>query len=322
MKQRRTYAQGFYPITDIPIEKNIYNNHFTTTMNSTKTATNDNSSSSSFSDSTDISRQQQPQQEQKKWKYNDIGLIIVSSWTEYYELRHISTTKSPVALLMTYPLTLYHVIVAYGIVPCTISYQIERRPLRIHIVGAEKELHLLDLYKELSYLLPPDFYIDLVFCIRPDMIPISFQQAYDQSSSSSKVLYSVQLTDTLHVRVVVGIYGDESSLHPNFDCGSSSSGGSSSSPPDMIMAYNAGLYAYESWRYMIEYLYHHTNVIGVCSDYNEHSAVQCASILGGIQCQNSVIVNPFRQPRAMPVCSMNLPQYSNSFLYVVNEQTM
>lgn len=290
IQQRRSYRQGFDPISDIPIEKNIFH---------------------------DLNF------DRRQWRFNDVGLLEISSWTEYYQLRHIPHS-SPIALLMTYPLTLYYAIVQYGIVPCTIAYQIEHRPLRIHIVGVEKELNFLDIYKELAYLLPSDFHVELVFCIRPDMIPISLVQEQSDKiikesdhsyTQSSKMLYRVPLTETIHISVVCGIYGDESSLHPNFDCGSG--------PPDMIMAYNAGLYAYESWRYMINYLYRtNTNAIGVCSDYNEHSAVQCAAILGGKACQNSVIMNPFRQPRAMPVYSMNLPQYSNGFFYVVNEQSL
>jgi hypothetical protein len=204
-----------------------------------------------------------------------------------------------------------------------VAYRLEHRPLRIHIVGVEKELNFLDMYTELAFLLPFDFRVELVFCIRPDMIPLSligdkssFPNVERSTERSSKILYHVQLMETLHISIVCGIYGDESSLHPNFDCGGRG-------PPDIIMAYNAGLYAYESWRYMIDYLYNpNCTTIGICSDYNEHSAVQCASIIGGIQCQNSVTMNPFRQPRAMPVYSMNLPQYSNGFLYVVNEQSL
>ena len=283
VQQRRSYAQGLYPITEIPKEEHIFQN---------------------------------PNLDRSRWKLNDMGRLVVSSWSDYYDLRQIPRT-SPVALLMTYPLTLYYAIVQYGMVPCTIAYQMEHRPLRIHIVGVEKELNFLDIYKELAYLLPTDFGIELVFCIRPDMIPMSLvsTQRSHSDQGPSKVLYTAQLMNTIHISIVCGIYGDESSLHPNWDCG----GG----PPDMIMAYNAGLYAYDSWRHMIDYLYHpNTNAIGICSDYNEHSAVQCAAILGGMAGQNSVVRNPFRQPRAMPVYSMNLPQYSNSFLYVVNEQSL
>jgi hypothetical protein len=124
-------------------------------------------------------------------------------------------------------------------------------------------------------------------------------------------------------------------LDPNFDCGSG--------PPDMIMAFNAGLFAYTSWRPVVAYLDQHRAVVGVFTDYNEFSGLQCAS-LGGALCRNSLQMNPFRQPRAMPgtinqrqpvtnalsnylvrpclvvVFSMNLPQFSNGFIYVFNQQ--
>ena len=60
---------------------------------------------------------------------------------------------------------------------------------------------------------------------------------------------------------------------------------------------------------------------GVFTDYNEHSAMNC-STLGGGKARESLKVNPFRQPRAMPVYSMNLPQFSNGFMYVDNEQEL
>jgi len=56
-------------------------------------------------------------------------------------------------------------------------------------------------------------------------------------------------------------------------------------------------------------------------DYNEHSGVNCAK-LGGWRAAQSLDVNPFRQPRAMPVYCMNLPQFSNGFMYVFNEQDL
>lgn len=121
----------------------------------------------------------------------------------------------------------------------------------------------------------------------------------------------LNLTTNLTLLVVSGTYGDD--LNPNFDCGSG--------PPDMIVGLNAGLFAYESWRSVITYLHEHSGVVGVFTDYNEHSGVNCAS-LGGAESRESLCVNPFRQPRAMPVMSMNLPQFSNGFIYVYNTQEL
>ena len=150
----------------------------------------------------------------------------------------------------------------------------------------------------------------MTFVVHPDMLPRSCQQVrHDSRSQSTKM--TLTLSSNLSLAVVSGTYG--ASLDPNFDVGSG--------PPDMTIAMNAGLYAYESWRSVVTYLYHHANVIGVFSDYNEHSGVNCAG-LGGHACRESLCINPFRQPRAMPVYSMNLPQFSNGFLYVMNQQEL
>ena len=224
----------------------------------------------------------------------------IDSWAAYYKLREIPK-ESPVAILLTFPLTLYHVITEYGEVPCAVAKML-CRPLRIHIVGAEKEVNFLDLFKEVAYLFPSDFFLELVFVVREDMLPPKLRVMGK---------FETVLIPNLTVHVVGGTWGDESSLDPKFDCGSG--------PPDMVVAFNAGLYAYESWRTVVRYLDQNKGVVGVFSDYNEWSAVQCAS-LGGESARNSVNMNPFRQPRAMPVYSMNLPQYSNGFLYVFNQQ--
>ena len=72
--------------------------------------------------------------------------------------------------------------------------------------------------------------------------------------------------------VVVGTYGG-ATLDPNFDIGTG--------PLDMVVALNAGLYAYESWRSVVDYLYYNKGVVGVFSDYNEYSGVNCAALGGG-----------------------------------------
>jgi hypothetical protein len=269
MSIRRSYSNGFYPIECIPLERHVSAEDI---MNA---GLNDR---------------------------NEVGLLRLSSWREYYRLRRMPES-SPAALLLSFPVTLYHAIVEYGQVPCTVARTMLRRPLRIHVVGVEKEMNFVDLFKEVSFLLPEDFALELVFAVRHDMLPPSLRTSQNQ--------FTIALAETLQVVIASGTYGD--SLDPNFDCGSG--------PPDMIMAFNAGLYAYESWRSVVTYLDRHTGVVGVFTDYNEFSGVQCGS-LGGMTSRDSVSVNAFRQPRAMPVYSMNLPQFSNGFLYVLNPQTL
>jgi hypothetical protein len=160
---------------------------------------------------------------------------------------------------------------------------------------------MLDLFREVMFLLPYTISLELVFVVRQDMLPPTLHQVEGG--------YTINLDERLVIYIVSGTYGSD--LHPNFDCG----GG----PPDMVVAFNAGLFAYESWRSVVSYLDNNRGVVGVFTDYNEFSGVQCAS-LGGSQARQSLCMNPFRQPRAMPVYSMNLPQCCNGFVYVFNQQ--
>ena len=119
---RKSYSQGFAPIVDLPPERRI---------------TEDDLERSGM--------------ENKK---NAVGLLALSSWKEYYSVRNISPS-SPVCLLCIFPLTIYRAIEQFGEVPVTVA-RMMNRPLRIHVVGAEKEMNFLDLFKELTFLLPED----------------------------------------------------------------------------------------------------------------------------------------------------------------------
>ena len=119
---RRSYAEGFDPVTDIPTEKEITSQDW--------------------------------QRAGLQHRKNEVGLYTLKSWEEYYRLRNLPSS-SPVALLATFPLTIYYAIEQYGQVPVTVSRML-KRPLRVHIVGAEKEMHFLDLFKEVGFLLLPE----------------------------------------------------------------------------------------------------------------------------------------------------------------------
>jgi hypothetical protein len=165
------------------------------------------------------------------------------------------------------------------------------------------------MFKEVIFLLPDDIKLELVFIIRQDMLPTYCQ--HGNGGSPSKFSMELKMDQQLTIYLVSGTYGD--TLDPRFDCGTG--------VPDMLLALNAGLYAYESWRSVVAYLYENPGIVGVFSDYNEYSGVNCAA-MGGEQSRNSLSINPFRQPLALPVYSMNLPQFSNGFIYVFNQQKL
>ncbi|KAF9673485.1 hypothetical protein SADUNF_Sadunf10G0029200 [Salix dunnii] len=73
----------------------------------------------------------------------------VSSWLDYYEWRCIPL-HSPVALLLHWPLTIYHA----AHIACVWSSTVETRKLCIHYLGPEKELLQLAAFGELLALFP------------------------------------------------------------------------------------------------------------------------------------------------------------------------
>jgi len=227
------------------------------------------------------------------------NMLQLNSWEDYYKLRGIPM-ESPIALLMTFPLTIYYAIQKYGAVPATVAKMLQR-PMRVHVVGVEKELNFLDMFKEISFLLPDDMKLEIVFIVREDMLPQSCMDFVESKNKIDLPNFSLSLQS--------GSYND--SIDPKFDVGTG--------PPDMVIGMNAGLFAYESWRSVVEFLAFHHHVVGCFTDYNEHSGLNCACLGGGVA-RESLSVNPFRQPHAMPVYSMNLPQFSNGFMYVFNEQ--
>ena len=87
-------------------------------------------------------------------------MLDLKDWEDYYTLRGLSPA-SPIALIMTFPLTLYYAIYNHGTVPAAVAAMMNRRPLRVHCVGAEKEMNLLDSFTELGYLLPLDMKVRL-----------------------------------------------------------------------------------------------------------------------------------------------------------------
>lgn len=121
--QRRSYQEGFFPLTDtdIPPEEPLRYDHPDVVRSSSNTY---------------------------------LGLAGLSSWQEYYKFRGINQS-SPAALLLTFPLTIYYGIVRYGSVPLTVA-RMMNRPMRIHVVGIEKELNFLDLFREVGFLLPKE----------------------------------------------------------------------------------------------------------------------------------------------------------------------
>ena len=232
------------------------------------------------------------------WLIDSLGLPELDTWGLYYQYARINPS-SPAALLLSYPLTAF-ISVKFFARPQLYAASLLRRRLRLHFVGVEKELNFLDLFAVLGPLFSGAVIgLDVTFVVRKDALPPLCLPSAGLEP----------LSPLVSAQVVAGTYNLD--ISPDFDI----PGG----PPDVVIGLNAGFYAYPSWRSVVEYLRERPDVAGAFSDYNEYSGLNCAS-LGGSEGRNSLRVNPFRQPAALPVLSMNLPQYANGFLYAFNNQ--
>ena len=190
---------------------------------------------------------------------DEFGLPVVEDWKSYYELRSLPPS-SPVALLLHFPLTLFYGIQRFAKVQLTVARMLNKR-VAIHVVGVEKELNFLDMFDEVFALfVSSGVSLDLAFIVRPDMMPPKCGNVVIDKGEGNTI------------RVVAGSYND--SLSPDFDCGSGK--------PDIVFGMNAGLYAYDSWRHCVDYVLE-SGVLGIFTDYNEWSGLNCASLGGKVR---------------------------------------
>ncbi|XP_058193260.1 uncharacterized protein LOC131310320 isoform X2 [Rhododendron vialii] len=235
------------------------------------------------------------------------------SWKEYYEWRCIPF-YSPVALLLHWPLTLYHAIrlaAARNLIP---EFSNE---LYIHYLGPEKELAQLAVFGELNSLFPGlQVHVELVgpaipgsrdgeridlhgyaHCIETDCIC--------QSPSENQSLLASGKSSVVRLRLHSGCYHDR---YRDI---------TKESLPHLVIAPNAGVAAFMSWLPTIE-LIKAINVPAVFSDYCEeaaHLAARCISSVTYRPPSIPIQLNPFRQPMVVEDSALFLPCYSNCFIF-------
>ncbi|KAI3931382.1 hypothetical protein MKX01_040299, partial [Papaver californicum] len=172
----------------------------------------------------------------------------LSDWKDYYEWRCLPL-HSPAALLLHWPLTIFHAVKLAGLSNSTFKVA---NKLHIHYLGPDIELRELAIFDELHALFPG-------LQVHIDFFGPEVPQLRDDRKSTSMPM------PTLHK----GFYHD---LHRN----------SKKDPaPDLIIAPNAGIAAYPSWLPTIE-LIKEMNVPAIFSDYCEEAAHLAASCIGTV----------------------------------------
>ncbi|XP_021293589.1 zinc finger MYND domain-containing protein 15 isoform X1 [Herrania umbratica] len=237
------------------------------------------------------------------------------TWKDYYEWRCIPL-HSPVALLLHWPLTVYHAIQIAGL--GSLTFEVSK--LRIHYLGPEKELLQLAVFGELRALFPGvHVHIELIgpavpqhrdgdkidlysyaHCIEKDC---SCKSENESTSCGIGTCISSAVTLQLHRGFYHDRFGDISE----------------NSFPHLVIAPNAGIAAYTSWLPTIELL-KEINVPAVFSDYCEeacHLAACCINTVTSQPLRLPIQLNPFRQPMVVEDSTLILPCYSNCFLFAM-----
>ncbi|XP_044489312.1 zinc finger MYND domain-containing protein 15 isoform X2 [Mangifera indica] len=238
------------------------------------------------------------------------------SWKDYFDWRSIPL-HSPVALLLHWPLTIYYATQVTGLRSFNSEFGDK---LCIHYLGPEKELLQLSVFGELRALFPGvQVTVELIgpeipqhrngeiinlcsyaHCADADCICKSSSENF---SSTTGMIKSSVVTLQLHKGFYHDCYGDIVK----------------DSVPHLIIAPNAGIAAYSSWRLTIE-LIREINIPAVFSDYCEeacHLAASCISTITGCPLKLPIQLNPFRQPMVVEDSALSLPCYSNCFLFGV-----
>ncbi|XP_010552626.1 PREDICTED: zinc finger MYND domain-containing protein 15 [Tarenaya hassleriana] len=233
------------------------------------------------------------------------------NWKEYYDWRRIPL-DSPVALLLHWPLTVYHAMQAVGLRNLTSQNSNE---VCIHYLGPQKELGQLGVFAELQALFPGVRI--LVELVGPD-VPLyrdgekislcSFAPCVEENCCckySGEMLKNNEESEPVSLRLHRGFYHDR---YKDL---------AKDSRPHIVIAPNAGIAAYPSWLPTIE-LITEMNVPAVFSDYCEeacHLAACCVKTVTGKPLSLPIQINPFRQPLAVEGGPLLLPCYSNCFIF-------
>jgi len=211
-------------------------------------------------------------------------LATITTWQEYYTIRDIDLS-SPVAILLSFPLTVYHIIA--NVIKLTSN---PPQRILIHYIGVEKEICHLPIWKELMHLLPEIQEIVII------MIGLDFddnvQTAHQFESGNRKL--TIQLIKSLYHTLEI-------------------------EKPDVIFALNAGLAAYSTWLPTLNLL-GKSKVPTFFTDYSETSCILGVRLLEklGIHVKYQTSCNPFRSPAQRPNPSLTTPTYTNGFIYGIN----
>jgi len=252
--------------------------------------------------------------------------VNVVDWNSWYQWRSLPF-ESPAAIIMHYPLTVYHLLVnVLNVASPSRGSPEQRQSLHIHYLGAEVELNMLPLFSELALLLP---YTDIKITFFGYAVHTIVQNATKKSIAGKakrmEPVYTYEGPKSMgQSTLTIYLDGEHENWDPRF----------ASILPDAIIGLNAGLLSYKAWASVVLFCHVEDTPFGV-TEYAEQSAeVQRDSFakiihhaipsLAPRMCtaqledlvrprQYPVEFNPFQRPGQRPISATRLPNASNGF---------
>ncbi|XP_010439410.1 PREDICTED: zinc finger MYND domain-containing protein 15-like [Camelina sativa] len=218
------------------------------------------------------------------------GLILISDWSDYYDLRCLPRS-SPVADILCYPLTLYHILTSVS--THSKNLLLKGKEVTVHYLGPERELDWIKAFAEINHLLNGLGTVQIIM-IGPEV----------PSDLSGTIATTSTINSRVKLSFVKGLYQEEVTYLIS---------------PDIIVALNCDLDGYSSWAGAVETM-NNMGIPGFFTDKTEEACGNAKAVLrnAGLSTSHPVAPNPFRSPVRTCAKSSNLPCYSNGFILGVN----
>ncbi|XP_064623923.1 zinc finger MYND domain-containing protein 15-like [Lineus longissimus] len=214
----------------------------------------------------------------------------LQDWKSYYEWRGLRL-DSPVAIILSFPLTLYYVGTTLLIQDFPNIKPVAQNPNQciIHVIGVEKEVDLIPAFFELGILMP-DTSIEI------HMVGVELSKKCDGRERTKD-----------NVKITV----HRCTYQKFFKQGNDK--------PDLAIGFNAGVGAYMTWAEALELL-KDNNIPSYFTDYCQYSCECANGPIKGLNLGEATkpIVNPFRSPIRKFCEEQTMPWYSNGFIYRLN----
>uniref|UniRef100_A0A2K6TAD6 Zinc finger MYND-type containing 15 n=1 Tax=Saimiri boliviensis boliviensis TaxID=39432 RepID=A0A2K6TAD6_SAIBB len=236
---------------------------------------------------------------------------LFGSWQDYYTWRGLSL-DSPMAVLLTYPLTVYYVITR--LVPQSfpeLNIQ-NKQSLKIHVVEAGKEFDLVMVFWELLVLLP-HVALELQF-VGDGLPPESDQQHFTLQRDGPEV--SVRNGSGVSARPSSGTKEKGSRRDLQIKVSARPYHLLQGPKPDLVIGFNSGFGLKDTWLSSLPRL----QSLRVPAFFTESSEYGCvmdgqtmAVATGGGTSRPQL--NPFRSPFRLRAADNCMPWYCNAFIF-------